>query len=103
MVVAQPFSFTATGSCGDTNIASLRLQDGTADLGTLAFSFRLGQFSAGSILSEDFDGVTAPALPADWTTSASGAQSPWVTSASANDTAPNSAFSPDPSTVGLNG
>jgi uncharacterized repeat protein (TIGR01451 family) len=102
MVVTQPFSFTSTGNCGDTNVASIQLQDGTADLGTLTCSFRLGQFSTGSILSQDFDGVTAPELPADCITSASGAQSPWVTSTSSNDTAPNSAFSPDPSTVGLN-
>jgi hypothetical protein len=47
-------------------------------------------------------GVTAPALPAGWTTSTSGAQSAWVTSTSARDTTPNSAFSPDPASVGVN-
>src|SRR6478736_6481204 len=50
--------------------------------------------------SESFDGVTAPALPAGWTTAASGAESPWVTSTVTPDTAPNDAFAPDPSTVG---
>jgi uncharacterized repeat protein (TIGR01451 family) len=101
-VVVQPFSFTASGSCGGTNTATLQLQDGAANLGTLTFSFRLGQSSVSTIFSESFDGVTAPASPAGWTTSASGVQSAWVTSSSARDTTPNSAFSPDPSNVGLN-
>jgi uncharacterized repeat protein (TIGR01451 family) len=100
--VTLPFSFIATGTCGGTNTATLQLQDGAANLGTLTFSFRLGQASVASVFSENFDGVTAPALPAGWTTSASGVQSAWVTSTSARDTMPNSVFSPDPSNVGLN-
>jgi uncharacterized repeat protein (TIGR01451 family) len=100
--VALPFTFTATGSCGGTNTASLQLQDGTVNLGTVTFSFPLGQFSVASVLSQNFDGVTAPALPAGWATSASGAQANWVTSTSQSDTAPNSAFSPDPATNGVN-
>jgi hypothetical protein len=46
--------------------------------------------------TENFDGVTAPALPASWTTARSsvtaGAAPLWVTSATTADTAPNSAF-----------
>ena len=98
----QPFSFTATGNCGGTNTASLQLQDGAASLGTITFSFRLGQPSVANSLSQNFDGVTAPALPAGWTTSTSGAQSVWVTSSSTRDTVPNALFSPDPSTIGVN-
>ena len=42
---------------------------------------------------ENFDGVTAPALPAGWTaTNASGDTDMWVTSTIGPDTAPNSAF-----------
>jgi uncharacterized repeat protein (TIGR01451 family) len=100
--VAQPFTFTAIGICGGTNTASLQLQDGTANLGTVTFSFLLGQPSVTTVFSENFDGVTAPALPAGWTTSSSGAESNWVTVASQSDTAPNSAFSPDSSSVGVN-
>src|SRR5208282_6008529 len=51
---------------------------------------------------QNFDSVTAPSLPAGWATSASGAQSNWVTSTTSADTAPNAAFSPDPSSVGVN-
>ena len=98
--VVQPFTFTAIGNCGDTNTASLQLQDGATDLGTVTFTFRLGQPSAVTVFSENFDGVTAPALPVGWATSASGAESTWVTSTSSNDTSPNSAFSPDPASVG---
>jgi hypothetical protein len=100
--VTQPFTFTATGSCGGTGVASLQLQDGTADLGTVAFFFRLGQSNGTTVFSENFDGVTAPALPAGWTTSASIRQSKWTTSTSARDTTPNSAFSPDPSKAVVN-
>jgi uncharacterized repeat protein (TIGR01451 family) len=101
-VMVQPFTFTATGSCGGTNTASLQLQDGAANLGTLAFSFRLGQPNVSSVFTQNFDGVTAPALPAGWGTSASGAQSNWVTSTFTDDTAPNAAFSPDPAKAGVN-
>src|SRR5439155_6998567 len=85
--------------CGGLNIATLQLQDGAANLGAVAFSFPLGQSSA---FSQNFDSVTAPALPAAWTTSASGAQTPWVTSTSTNSSAPNSAFSIDGNDVGIN-
>ncbi len=98
--LARAFTFTAIGNCGDTNTASLQLRDGTTDLGTVACSFRLGQSNTATVFSENFDGVAAPALPAGWATSASGAESAWVTSTSSSDTAPNAAFSPDPASVG---
>jgi hypothetical protein len=96
------FSFIASGACGTTNTATLQLQDGTANLGTVSFSLLLGKASVGTAFSENFDAVTAPALPAGWTTSANGAEFAWVTTASTSDTAPNAAFSPDPASVGLN-
>jgi hypothetical protein len=99
--VAQPFTFTAAGSCGGTYTATLQLQDSASNLGTVTFSFCLGQPSIVTALSEDFDGVTAPILPAGWATSASGAESTWVTSTASSDTAPNAAFSPDPASVGV--
>jgi len=98
--VARSFTFTASGSCGGTLTATLQLQDGATDLGSITYIFTLGQVD--NPLDEDFDGVTAPDLPTDWTTSASGAQSNWVTSATQADTSPNAAFSPDPGDVGTN-
>ena len=100
--VLRPFTFTATGSCGGTDTATIQLQDGAANLGTATFSFGLGRSSVATIFSEKFDGVTAPALPTEWTTTTSGSQSAWVTSTSARDSTPNSVFSPDPDSIGVN-
>jgi len=55
-----------------------------------------------TVFTQNFDSVTAPALPAGWTTSATGVQSNWITQASVRDTLPNAAFSPDANNVGLN-
>ncbi len=43
---------------------------------------------------ENFDAVTAPALPAGWTTMVSGAGVPWATESTTPDTPPNDAFAP---------
>jgi PKD repeat protein len=98
--VSQSFSFTAGGTCGGAITAILSLQDGAANLGTISYTIPVGLIS--NVFVQNFDSVTAPALPAGWTTSASGGQSNWVTSTSVADTAPNAAFSPDPSSVGIN-
>jgi hypothetical protein len=51
-------------------------------------------------LSENFDGVTAPIIPAGWTSASVSGGIPFVTSTNNSDTAPNSAFALDPLTVG---
>ena len=51
-------------------------------------------------LSENFDGVTAPVIPAGWTSASVSGGIPFVTSTNNSDTAPNSAFALDPLTVG---
>ena len=101
-MATQPFSFTATGTCGSNLTATLQLQDGTINRGTAAFNLQLGQLTVVTNPGQEFDGVTAPALPAGWTTSASGAQSSWITATTSNSTPPNAAFSPDPASVGIN-
>jgi hypothetical protein len=50
--------------------------------------------------SENFDGVTAPALPGGWTTAATGVEVPWVTSTTIPASAPNDAFAPDVTNIG---
>lgn len=50
--------------------------------------------------SENFDGVTAPALPAGWTTARTGTIDLFTTVTSLPDSAPNSAFIHDPNTQG---
>jgi hypothetical protein len=48
-----------------------------------------------TVFTQNFDGVTAPAFPAGWS-SPSGL---WVTTTAARDTSPNSAFTADPAIV----
>jgi uncharacterized protein (TIGR03437 family) len=93
--VTRPFTFTAVGACGATLTATLQLQDGALNLGTVSFPLLLGV--ARTSLSENFDGVTAPALPNGWTTSVAAGTAPaWVTSTLTSDTQPNNAFATDP-------
>jgi hypothetical protein len=95
--VSRPFTFTAGTSCGGTLTATFQLQDGAANLGTISFTFTVG---TPVFVSENFDGVTAPALPAGWVaTNATGAAPLWVTNITTPDTAPNSAFIDDPTTA----
>jgi DNA/RNA endonuclease G (NUC1)/PKD repeat protein len=97
-VGTQSFTFTADGICGGNIVATLQLQDGPVDLGTVTYTLSLGQLNP---LAQNFDGVTAPALPADWSTSTSGGQSNWVTSATVASTT-NVAFSRDTGVIGVN-
>lgn len=50
--------------------------------------------------TENFDGVTAPALPNLWATTNNGSQTPWVTTTTTPDTAPNAAFGNDGASAG---
>jgi hypothetical protein len=98
--VSQPFTLTAAGACGGSITATLQLQDGSANLGTVTVPFTLGQ--TGAVFTQSFDAVTAPNLPSGWTTSASNAQSGWVTTNSMADTAPNAAYSIDARSTDIN-
>jgi hypothetical protein len=88
--VTVPFTFTAGGACGSTLTASIQLQDGAANLGTLAFAFPVG--TPIKPLVQEFDSLSAPALPPGWASTISGAASNWVTSTATKFTAPNAAF-----------
>jgi hypothetical protein len=96
--VAQPFTFTAAGSCGGTITASLQLQDGPQYVGTINVPITLGQVT--TLYTQAFDTVTVPALPSGWTSAATGAETAWVTQTTTNSTPPNSAFCPDASNIG---
>ncbi|MBI5384035.1 MAG: trypsin-like peptidase domain-containing protein [Verrucomicrobia bacterium] len=95
--VERAFTFTADGSCGSTISPQLRLQDGTNDLGTVTFNLDLG--TPLLALSQNFDGVSAPALPAGWTASVTGSGNAWATSTTQRDTWPNAAFASGPPSV----
>lgn len=103
--VCRDFTFTSSGLCGQTITATIQFQDGATNLGSLTYTFTLGnQIIA---LNQNFDAVVAPALPAGWVTSQPtnlpGAP-PWVTSNSGTPappaaSAPNSIFSTDPANI----
>ncbi|HQR35495.1 MAG TPA: S8 family serine peptidase, partial [Blastocatellia bacterium] len=113
--VSRNFTFTVNPAqiCGSVVTATLQLQDGATNLGTVTYNFQTGVLN--TIFSENFDGVSTPALPAGWTTSftngdgdctAGGALcalgSNWTTVNTTPDTAPNAAFHNDPSCVSDN-
>jgi Subtilase family len=99
--VSQPLTFTAEGVCGGTITATLQLQDGPASLGSVNYTFQLGQFVPAFLLTQNFDRVTPPALPADWLTSVEGGQDPWITTNGIAATPPNSAFAEATTNAGI--
>jgi hypothetical protein len=88
--VGQAFTFTASGNCGDTITATLHLQDGSLDLGNISAPFTLGAMSVSFL--ENFDSVTAPALPGGWTTVTNGNAVLWVTETNIENSPRNGAF-----------
>jgi len=100
--VARPFTFTASPDlrCGDVITLTLLLDDRRESLGAITINLNTG--AARTAFQENFDSVTAPNLPAGWTTSATGAQQIWKTSEIAFQSPPNSAYSPAVSQIGVN-
>ncbi|HSU52631.1 MAG TPA: hypothetical protein VLT36_01080, partial [Candidatus Dormibacteraeota bacterium] len=92
---SQAFTFSAGGGCGSTVNATFQMQDGANNLGNVSVPLQLGGFFA-----ESFESASTPGLPAGWTTSASGAELNWITSAFSSSSPPNSAFVPDVANIG---
>jgi len=97
--VSRQFVLTASGECGTSIHPVLQLQDGSADLGLLSFSLLLG--APVGVYTQNFDSVTAPALPGSWSGAVTGGGSDWVTATAARDTVPNSAYAPESTNAGL--
>jgi len=97
----RTFSFTANGNCGDTITLTLQLQDGANNLGTVTYTTTLGALVTTPTFSENFDSVVPPLLPPGFTTDTAGIGIPWTTSNVNPDTAPNDAFGPETSNVGI--
>jgi hypothetical protein len=98
--LVRSFTFGNTGSCGGTLTANLQIKDGPNLLGITNIVLNLGQI--GITFTQNFDAVTIPNLPSGWSSSSSGAATNWVTVTGTNNTAPNSAFSPNAVNIGLN-
>lgn len=79
----------------------------TSSLGPVSFARKIFTGAPDVTATENFDGVTTPALPAGWTVvnEVNGGTNPFVTSTASTDTAPNAAFAPNPPGVasGQNG
>jgi len=99
--VTRQISFTVPGgtTCGSALVLDLNI-NGSAGARTETRTFIVGQPNAPDI--ENFDGVTAPALPANWSAAATGAGVPFVTRTNLPDSAPNSAFVPNNGQAGGN-
>ncbi len=98
--VTRNFSFTVdpATSCGGTVTLTWVLTDGAANLGTVTKSYVTGTPVVN--LTQNFDGVTPPALPAGWVQNQTvGTGITWVTNTTTPNSAPNSAFANDPSGV----
>jgi hypothetical protein len=98
--VTKSFTFTVSPSqaCGSIVTATLALVDGATNLGVVTYNFQVGTLVTS--FTQNLDAVTAPALPAGWTTAATGVEVPWVTSTTSSDTAPNNAFAPNSTDIG---
>ncbi len=91
------FKADSTISCGTTLTLTFRLNDGATDYGTITQTYTTGVPTL--TFSENFDAVTAPALPAGWTnTKIVGTVINWVTSTTNPNSTPNSAFANDATT-----
>lgn len=100
---SRDFSFKASGSCGGQITLTFHLQDGDTDFGNFDVTFTLGALVTGApAFSENFDAVSAPALPAGWTTANTGAAAAWVTDAASSSSAPNSVFGGGAATASSN-
>lgn len=98
----RTFAFTAAGTCGSNIVATLQLQDGANNLGTVSFILPLGQVLG---LTQNFDTVSAADLPSGWISRnilVATTNKCWVTTTASYDTSPISAFCPDSASLGQN-
>ena len=58
--VTRPFTFTASGTCGGMITATLDLQDGATNLGTVTYTFRLGTILESTMSFSNTGSITIP-------------------------------------------
>lgn len=91
------FTVPAGTPCGSSLTLTFTVN---SSLGTTTFTRMLIVGVPTTTFSENFDSVSAPNLPTGWTTTQTGVGTPFVTATNLPDSAPNSAFTPNPSAVG---
>ena len=97
----KDFTFTVNPAavCGSTITLTWVINDGATNYPNVVKTFIVG---TPIVVTQNFDGVTAPALPAGWTTTQdSGTEITWTTSTTGPSSAPNSAFANDPATINM--
>jgi len=102
-VTAFKISTAPSVVCGSMiNLTQTVNLTGGASPATIPLSFIVG--TPAILFAESFDGVSAPVLPAGWTTQQTGATPPalWATTATAPDSAPNTAFTNGVASVASN-
>jgi hypothetical protein len=100
-LATQTITFTIPTNtyCGAS--IPININVNSTELGPITYTYNLPVGQPNALTPyENFDGVTAPALPAGWTTSHTGASLGWQTSTNNPDTAPNSASTTDPANAG---
>ncbi|MGD9561631.1 MAG: M36 family metallopeptidase [Pyrinomonadaceae bacterium] len=97
--VTRQFNYTvpAGTQCGALITLTMNVN---SSLGAKSFALPIPIGIKNVSLQQNFDGVTAPTLPAGWTQSTSDAGIAFVTSGTASDTAPNAAFGASPNAMG---
>lgn len=97
--VQRELTFTVPPATGCGAVLDLTFNV-TSSLGPVTFNRIIRVGRPITTLTENFDGVTAPVIPAGWTATAELGGINFVTSASGPDSEPNSAFALDPTTIG---
>ncbi|MCY7345085.1 MAG: M36 family metallopeptidase [Pyrinomonadaceae bacterium] len=99
--VTRQISYTvpANAACGSLHSVSITVSSSLGAQAAQTRSFQLGapNFSG---TAQNFDAVTAPALPTGWSQTNSGSNTGWLTSTVLVGSAPNAAFTPALATAG---
>lgn len=99
--VTNQFEYTVPATTGCGNALTINVNISTSvGTRTETRTFVIGEPSISEI--ENFDSVSAPALPADWVTAQTGPGALFVTQTGTADSAPNSIFTPNQGTAGGN-
>jgi hypothetical protein len=101
-----PFQFSSAAGLACSSSVSFNLTlnySGGGSPAVVPLSYTVGTTPA-IVFSQNFDGVTAPALPAGWTTARTGTTPPafWASTTTNPDSAPNAVFTNGVTTVASN-
>jgi hypothetical protein len=96
--VSRNFTFTVSpaAACGSSITSTFQVQDGATSF-NFTRSYTVG---APASHSQNFNSVTAPALPTGWTSTQSGVGTGWTTVTTTPASAPNAAFAGNPNNIG---